>query len=238
MTALTWPFEGGRRNVDSFYNLRMSEQPDADELLKRYTDMMGKPLGPFFHHLWQDLATLHLKWNEYRPLFGTNEACFATMNRAAPGFFALVYDMWWHEILLTLWKLTDDDDRTLSIRRLPPMVPLPLRTQLEPKIGDAVAACKFTQKGRHNLLAHRNADIAMKLKPTPESSREDVRKAIEALDTVFDLVHGAYTGEEPMMWDHLNARGGSEYLLWIVRRGLAARDEDIAQFRPAMKFDD
>lgn len=160
------------------------------------------------------------------------------MNRAAPGFFALVYDMWWHDIVLTLWKLTDENEKTLSIRQLPGIVPEPLRSQLRPKVAAAMAACKFTHKLRHNLIAHRNAAVAMKLEPKPASSREEVRIAIAALDTVFDLLHGAYTDEEPLMWERLDVRGCSEALLWIVRRGLQARDEDIQQRRPFMQFAD
>jgi hypothetical protein len=45
-----------------------------------YTRKMGKPLGTFFHHLWQDLAHLHLKWNEYVPLFGRSTARIDSLN--------------------------------------------------------------------------------------------------------------------------------------------------------------
>ncbi len=34
----------------------MAENLDGNDLLKMYTAKMGKPFGPFFHHLWQDLA--------------------------------------------------------------------------------------------------------------------------------------------------------------------------------------
>jgi hypothetical protein len=39
----------------------------------------------------------------------------------------------------------------------------------------------------------------MKRAPMPESSREDVRKAIAALDEVFNFLHRNYTGEDLMM---------------------------------------
>ena len=65
------------------------------------------------------LAHLHLKWNQYVPLFGTSKARIDSPNRAAPNFFGIVQDMWWNDLLLMLWKLTDKDTRTLSIRCLP-----------------------------------------------------------------------------------------------------------------------
>ena len=133
--------------------------------------------------------------------------------RAAANFFGMVQDMWWNDLLLMLWKLTDKDARMLSIVRLPELAPVSLRAELKPKIANAVTACKFAHKVRHNLIAHRNADIAMKVKPMPKSSRADIQKAIAALDDMFNFVHGSYTNEGPMMWERsacsLAAREGA-----------------------------
>jgi hypothetical protein len=78
----------------------------------------------------------------------------------------------------------------------------------------------------------------MKVKPMPPSSRADVKKAVAALDDVFNFVHGSYTGEQSTMWEHLDALGGSESVLWIVRRGLKARDDDFENHKPPMRFPD
>jgi hypothetical protein len=215
----------------------MSETRDGDDLLNLYTQKMGRPLGTFFHQLWQDLAHLHLKWNEYVPLFGTSKVRIESLNRAAPSFFGMVQDPWWDDLLLMLWRLTDKDTRTLSICRLPDLTPVSLSAELTPEIADAVRTCKFAHKVRHALIAHRNADVAMKVKPTPKASRAEVRNAIAALDHVFDFVHGWYTKEGPMMWEHLDARGGSEAVLWIVRRGLKAIDDDAASRILPMRFE-
>ncbi len=208
------------------------------ELLSMYTDKMKKPLGPFFHHLWQDLAHLHLSWNEYLPLFGKTQARFDTMNKAAPGFFTMVHDMWWNDIILMLWRLTDSDKQTLSILRLEGLVRVGLRDELRPKVEHAVAACKFAHEVRNLMIAHRNADVAMKVAPKAESSRADIKNAIAALDAIFDFVHNAYTDQRQMIWDHLDTLGGSEYLLWIVRRGLKARDDDFENHKMPMRFPD
>jgi hypothetical protein len=40
------------------------------------------------------------------------------------------------------------------------------------------------------------------------------------------------------MWEHLDALGGSESVLWIVRRGLKARDDDFAARLMPMRFAD
>jgi hypothetical protein len=64
------------------------------ELKQRYRDVMGNELGEVFHHLMQEAAFLHLKWNEYLTLFGTGPERVDLLNKAAPGFFHLVQDSW------------------------------------------------------------------------------------------------------------------------------------------------
>jgi hypothetical protein len=78
----------------------------------------------------------------------------------------------------------------------------------------------------------------MKVKTVPPSTRADVLKAIAALDEVFNFVHGTYTGEGPLMLEHLDALGGAESVLWIVRRGLKAREDDFKNRIPPMRFED
>jgi hypothetical protein len=111
-----------------------------------------------------------------------------------------------------------------------------MHIELQLTIDNAIAACTLAHKVRHTIIAHRNADVAMKRKPVPEASRADVRKAIDALDEVFNFVHTKYTDEGPMMWEHLDALGGSEHLLWLVRRALKARDDDFEKHLAPMKF--
>ena len=59
---------------------------------ERYSEKMGFDLGQVFHHLMQEVAFLHLKWNEYRNLFDVSPEQMALLNRAAPGFFWLIED--------------------------------------------------------------------------------------------------------------------------------------------------
>ena len=47
-----------------------------------------------------------------------------------------------------------------------------------------------------------------------------------------------YTKANPTLYAYLEAPGGSEQILWIVRRGLKAREEDFDERRPPMRFSD
>ena len=42
----------------------------AEEAKERYVRVMGKEVGETFHHLMQEAAFLHLKWNEYLTGYG------------------------------------------------------------------------------------------------------------------------------------------------------------------------
>jgi len=44
----------------------------AEEARDHYTEKMGEALGTQFAALWQEIASLHVKWSEYIALFGTN----------------------------------------------------------------------------------------------------------------------------------------------------------------------
>ena len=75
-------------------------QHTEPELKQRYCAAMGAPLGEVFHHLMQETAFLHLKWNEYEHLFGVSAEQIDLLNRAASGFFWLVQDSLWDGLLL------------------------------------------------------------------------------------------------------------------------------------------
>jgi hypothetical protein len=60
----------------------MSSTMNHDELRAHYISAMAQPLGEVFHHLMQEMARLHLKWNELLTLFGQREARVAMLNRA------------------------------------------------------------------------------------------------------------------------------------------------------------
>lgn len=61
-------------------------------------------------------------------------------------------------------------------------------------------------------------------------------EAIAAIDDALHCVDHYYTGRAPTFYDHLDILGGSEAILWIVKRGLKARDEDFEQGRPPTRF--
>ena len=59
----------------------------ADEARNEYISKMGRELGEVYHHLWQEVASVHQKWDEYVELFGTKTTRIACSRkiRVVPG---------------------------------------------------------------------------------------------------------------------------------------------------------
>jgi AbiU2 len=99
----------------------MAEHLSVEDLKQRYIETMRDEMGEFFHHLFQETARLHLKWNEYEALFNAGPVKIANMNLAAPGFFWLAQNALWHDIILHVCRITDNGTKVLSVKRLPRM---------------------------------------------------------------------------------------------------------------------
>jgi AbiU2 len=219
------------------YNRRMTVESPV-EVQRRYVSLMGQRAGEMFAELMQDAARLHQKWNEFVRLFAINEAQIETLNRAAPGFFYLVQDAWWDGLILHIFRMTDPNPRTLSLPNLKPLLKVSIRDGFDQKLTAVRAASKFAHDLRHVDIGHRNREVALRVKAVPSSTRAEVVKAIAAIDDALHFVDHHHTGRAPTYYEHLDILGGSEAILWIVQRALKARDEDIGQGRPLLRFPD
>ena len=137
-----------------------------------------------------------------------------------------------------LHRLTDHNKKVLSLVTLKKLLPPAIQCSYDQELKLALAASRFAHDLRHADIGHRNREVALRVKPFPRSSRDQVRKAIAAVDHALHFVVHHYTGNEPTIYDHLEIRGGSSAILWMVRRGLAATDDDFKNHRLPMQFAD
>jgi hypothetical protein len=72
----------------------------ADEAEAKNIRAMGPEFGALYDALWQQVAWLHNKWEQYVDLFGTKPSRVTLLNRAAPKFFRVVQDTLWEDVLL------------------------------------------------------------------------------------------------------------------------------------------
>jgi hypothetical protein len=210
----------------------MAEHLSAEDLKQRYIETMRAEMGEFFHHLFQETARLHLKWNEYEALFNAGPVKIANMNLAAPGFFWLAQNALWHDIILHVCRITDNGTKVLSVKRLPRMTQnVPLRDDLEALLQKLENATEPARAARDQYIAHLEYEVLRDERVeaiVPE--RDAVFSAITALDALIHFVDSHFTKAPPMMWEHLDMRGGAVALHDIVRRGLRDRDERMARY--------
>lgn len=212
----------------------MSHQT-ADEIRTDYVKLMGQPLGRDFHELMQDAARLHLKWNEFLPLYAGPKSRIEALNKAAPGFFWLAQNAWWNDILMHIFRMTDGNRHVLSIPRLD--VPKAIDAAFKAKLATLKNATLFAHKLRHEYIGHRNREVALQVRPIPPSSVAQVNEAIAAIDDSLHFVESHFRKRAPIMYEHLDVLGGSKMILWFVQRGLKARDEDRAAHK-LLRFED
>lgn len=123
----------------------MSSQRTAEEVDARLVAAMGKRLGTIYYRLWNECAWLHWKWREYETLYGTNSSRIELLNHAAPGFFRIVQDTLWEDVLLHIARLTDPPKvasrETLTLRALPPLVDAAVRSHVGEALDVAFEIC-------------------------------------------------------------------------------------------------
>jgi hypothetical protein len=189
--------------------------------------------------LMQEAARLHLKWNEYRALL--KPSAVRALNATAPGFFWLTQNAWWHDIVLHICRMTDRGSDKLAFDKMIKLLPTrPLRDDATARLKAVLTAVEPLRELRDRYVAHRNFDDALgrPAKPTPEPEHADAQAAIDALDEFLHAIDHKFTDREAILYEHLDVHGGADSLLWFLRRGLKARDDDFAARRPPMRFDD
>jgi len=65
----------------------MNRYRTYEEVGDEYARLMGPKLGQLYHELQIEVDWLHIKWGQYRELFGKDSARIDLLNRAAPLFF-------------------------------------------------------------------------------------------------------------------------------------------------------
>ena len=216
------------------YTFTMTTE-SPEQMKQNYVSLMGVPLGEVFYELIQDAALLHLKWNEFLALFAASPEQIETFNRAAPGFFYLVQEACWDDLVLHIFRMTDDDRNVLSILHLKRLIQPGIRDPFNDKLTTLTAAAKLAHDLRNNHIGHRNRDVALKVKPVPPSSRDDINRAIAAIDEALHFVDHHFTKRAPTLYEHLDIRGGADSILDIVKRGLKDRDRQY-EFIPDRPF--
>ncbi len=208
----------------------MASHQSAEEVRADMISNLGQELGETFNELQNDLVWLHVKWRQYRELYGSTPKRIDLLNDAAPLLFRVIEDSLWDETLLHLCRLTDSAEyrgkARLSVNRLPSLIQnQDVRARVEALIQETVVKTNFARDWRNRRIAHR--DLAHSLdrqaRPLEHASRQAVEDALAALRKVLNAVNGGLRNTETK-FEYSDPIGGAEALLYVLRDGVRARD--------------
>jgi hypothetical protein len=200
----------------------------AEETLQEHIEVLGSNLGKVYSALYNEVAWLHIKWNEYQELYGTSPERINLLNSTAPLFFKIVQDTLFEEVLLSLTRLTDPPKSqgkgNLTIKIIPELLTEgSFRETLGLLILKAEQDADFARDWRNRHLAHRDVKIALgeEIKPLSLASRKKVGQAIKALADVLCAISQKYFNSK-LVFDATQPYEGSISLLYIIRDGVNA----------------
>ena len=214
----------------------MAKEVPVDTIEEKYVRAMGPELGRLFAQFFNECAWLHVKWGEFVVLFGTNPERIDLLNNAAGGFFRIVQDALWENVLLHIARLTDRPNTTgkanLTLKRLPQLVSQELKLDVEKRLSEVEQKAKFARDWRNRHIAH--SDLALSLReknliPLASASRKHVRDVLEAIVTLLNTVESHYRGAE-VFYELTRPLKGAERLLYVLRDGLNAEEQRQKRF--------
>jgi hypothetical protein len=214
---------------------RTAEEAKNDSIAK-----MGKELGSIYSALWQEVAHLEGKWQQFLVLYGTNPERVDLLNDTAPYFFHLLQDILWENVVLHLARLTDPptslgkkDRANLSIQALPAFVTdQTFHGMVTTKVKVAIDATEFARDWRNRLLAHRDLSLAIDehAKPLETATRDSARVALKAIEDVLNSVEAHYLSSETFYGAGGGGPGDAVCLLRALYDGRIAALEREARF--------
>jgi len=208
----------------------MARYQDDQESKQEFIEVMGSDLGQLFNLLAYECNLLHLKWSEYRELFGANPKRIELLNQAAPSFFFLLQGILWEDVLLCIARLFDppksgENKENITLLTLPEMIDSEIQPRINSLLEDAKRLCKFSHDWRNRRIAHRDLNLALEetVKPLASASRQSVSAALESIDTVLNGVEFYYFNDRTTDYTFMHSTRGAKALLYVLRDGLDAR---------------
>ena len=188
---------------------------------------MGAPLGELYDILSNQVTWIHLKWKEFRTLFGTSPERIAFLNEAAPAFFGDLQDVLRNDVLLHLCRLTDPLESAgkpnLTIARLFPLISNDgLRGKAEELFKVVKDKTRFAREWRNRRLAHREFPVAVEVvaRSLTPGSRQEVEEALAAIRGVMNCIEVHYQ-KSTVLYEHsIEELGGVDALLKCLEKGV------------------
>jgi len=182
--------------------------------------------------LWQEVATIHFHWSEFKELFHNKKSRIDLLNKSAGLFFRMVQDGLWEGTLLHIARLTDPphtgskDRSNLSVQNLSALIgDANLKALVERLAKIAVMDAAFCRDWRNRRIAHRDLGLALNAsaKPLADASVKHVDASLNAIVAVMNAGDGHYCDSETR-YDLGRPHRGAISLLYVLDDGIKARE--------------
>lgn len=212
----------------------MGRKLTGEQVKTEMSHAMPGGLGELYYDLWNEVAWIHLKWNDFLGLFAESPKTIELLRETAPKLFYRLRNMLWESVFLHLCRLTDPPEScgkpNQSLRRLPARVAEPgLRACVKSLVDDAVEKTKFARDWRNRRLAHKElpAPPGQQPKPLAHASRQCVEAALTSIREAMHCVELHYQKSSTVYERCVEGSGGIESLLFYLRKGVdSQRRED------------
>lgn len=196
----------------------------SQEVKDEYLIAMGQDLGPSFVALHTHLIELHILWQQYRQLYGSEPEIVHLLNRTSGLFFKIVQDELWDSVLLGISRMTDPPNssgrKNLTLFSLPPQISDPsLRLQVEMLCEEAKAEASFARDHRNKRIAHSDHNYLADKSANPlnDISRERVEAMLSALRKVLNLLNLHFC-DSTTMYEMFVSTSGADLLVHKLRK--------------------
>ncbi|KWV16872.1 hypothetical protein ISN34_00425 [Xanthomonas translucens pv. translucens] len=201
----------------------MTSTQSMEEVHASYVALMGDELGVAFATLHRKLIELHMVWQQYRQLFGSNKETVALLNRTASLFFKIVQDEIWDSVLLGISRMTDPPEtrgkKNLTIHSLPLLVDdTALKNELQGLCSAALDQAAFAREHRNKRIAHQDHEYAADRAANSLSgiSRERVETMLAALCTIMNRLN-LHFKNSTTLYDNFTDESGARVLISKLR---------------------
>ncbi|GAB3095589.1 hypothetical protein GCM10027159_13740 [Lysobacter terrae] len=175
---------------------------------------MGQELGDSFYELYRELVELHIVWQQYRQLFGSDFDTVQLLNRSAGLFFKVVQDELWDSVLLGISRMTDPPatgrNKNLTIQSLPLLLADPvLAAEVQDLCSKAVTEAEFAREHRNKRIAHQDHNYLSNRSSNPLSgiSRARVEDMLAALRAALNRLDNHFRDSTMMYEDFIDTDG-------------------------------
>lgn len=208
----------------------MGVELSPEEVRAGVIEAMEASLGALYDILSNQVTWVHLKWQEYRALFGTSQERINFLNDAASAFFGDLQDMFWNDVLLHLCRLTDPPKSSgkpnLTIACLLPLIEdADVREKAKGLFQHARDKTGFAREWRNRRVAHREFPDAIKAdtRSLTPGSRQNVEDALAAIRSLMNCIETHYL-KSTVLYEHsVGALGGVDTLLRCLEKGVEER---------------